>query len=59
VKNRATSPQSESDWDRVGRMKDEEIDLSDLPEIPPEKFAKAIVRKGLRPVERKAQMRAE
>jgi hypothetical protein len=40
-------------------MKDEEIDLSDLPEIPPEKFAKAIVRKGLRPVERKAQMRAE
>jgi len=28
-------------------MKDEEIDLSDLPEIPPEAFARAIVRKGL------------
>jgi uncharacterized protein (DUF4415 family) len=37
-------------------MKDEEIDLSDLPEIPPEKFAQAVVRKGLQPVERKAQI---
>ena len=37
-------------------MKDEEIDLSDLPEIPPEAFARAIVRKGLQPVERKAQI---
>ena len=37
-------------------MKDEEIDLSDLPEIPPEDFARAIVRKGLQPVERKAQI---
>jgi uncharacterized protein (DUF4415 family) len=56
VKNKVTSPQSQSDWDRVGRMKDEEIDLSDLPEIPPEKFAQAVVRKGLQPVERKAQI---
>ncbi len=37
-------------------MKDEEIDLSDLPEIPPEKFARAIVRKGLQPVARKSQI---
>jgi uncharacterized protein (DUF4415 family) len=37
-------------------MKDEEIDLSDLPEIPPEKFAQAIVRKGLQPATRKAQI---
>ena len=37
-------------------MKDEEIDLSDLPEIPPEKFARAVVRKGLQPVARKAQI---
>jgi hypothetical protein len=58
VKNRATSPQSQSDWNRVDRMKDEEIDLSDLPEIPPEAFARAIVRKGLRPVARKAQITA-
>jgi hypothetical protein len=56
VKNRATSPRSQSDWDRVDRMKDEEIDLSDLPEIPPEAFARAIVRKGLQPVAHKAQI---
>lgn len=56
MKNRATSPQSQSDWDRVDRMKDEDIDFSDLPEIPPEKFARAIVRKGLQPVARKAQI---
>jgi uncharacterized protein (DUF4415 family) len=37
-------------------MKDEEIDLSDLPEIPPEKFARAVVRKNLQPVERKTQI---
>jgi uncharacterized protein (DUF4415 family) len=37
-------------------MKDEEIDLSDLPEIPPEKFAQAVVRKGLQPIERKTQI---
>ncbi len=36
--------------------KDSEIDLSDLPEIVPEKFAKAVVRKGLKPVSKKAQI---
>jgi uncharacterized protein (DUF4415 family) len=56
VKNRAISPQSQSDWDRVDQMKDENIDLSDLPEIPPEKFARAMVRKSLQPVARKAQI---
>ncbi len=56
MKNKATSPRSETDWDRVSRMKDEDIDFSDLPEIPPEKFARAIVRKGLQPVAHKAQV---
>jgi uncharacterized protein (DUF4415 family) len=37
-------------------MVDEDIDFSDLPEIPPEKFAQALVRKGLRPAMRKAQI---
>ena len=37
-------------------MKDEDIDFSDLPEIPPEKFAQALVRKGLKPVLRKSQI---
>jgi uncharacterized protein (DUF4415 family) len=30
-------------------MKDEDIDLSDAPEITPQMFAKAIVRRGLKP----------
>ena len=37
-------------------MRDEDIDFSDLPEIPPEAFAKALVRKGLKPIARKAQI---
>lgn len=37
-------------------MADEDIDLSDLPEIPPERFARALVRKGLRPATRKSQI---
>jgi uncharacterized protein (DUF4415 family) len=56
VKNRATSRQSQTDWERVDRTQDEEIDRSDLPEIPPEAFARALVRKGLEPVVRKAQI---
>jgi uncharacterized protein (DUF4415 family) len=45
-----------TDWKRVDRMTDEDIDVSDLPEIPPERFAEAIVRKGLKPVTRKSQI---
>lgn len=37
-------------------MKDEDIDLSDSPEIAPEMFARAVVRKGLKPVSRKEQL---
>ncbi len=37
-------------------LKDEDIDLSDSPEISPELFARAVVRRGLEPVPRKAQL---
>ena len=37
-------------------MKDEEIDFSECPEITPELFAKALVRRGLKPVPRKTQL---
>ncbi len=37
-------------------MKSEELDLSGLPEIPPEKFPRALVRTGLQPVVRKSQI---
>jgi uncharacterized protein (DUF4415 family) len=41
------SSKFETDWERLDNMTDEEIDLSDCPEITPEKFAKAVVRQGL------------
>lgn len=41
---------------RLDRMKDEDIDMSDSPEIPPEMFARAVARKGLKPIPRKEQL---
>ena len=37
-------------------MKDRNIDLSEIPEITPGMFAKAIVRRGLKPKPRKVQL---
>ena len=35
--------------ERLDALQDEDIDLSDIPEITPEMFAKAVVRRGLKP----------
>ncbi len=56
MKKAATSKKSRTDWKRVDALKDEDIDLSDVPEVSPEMFARAIVRQGLKPVSRKAQL---
>lgn len=56
MKKTATSKKSRTDWERVDAMKDDEIDLSDIPEISPEKFARAVVRNGLKPMTRKTQL---
>jgi uncharacterized protein (DUF4415 family) len=37
-------------------MTDKDIDYSEVPPLTPEMFARAIVRKGLKPVTRKAQI---
>ena len=37
-------------------MSDRDIDLADSPELTPEMFARAIVRRGLKPVTRKTQL---
>lgn len=37
-------------------MTDEDIDFSDIPEVTPEMFARAVVRKGLKPVSKKQQV---
>ncbi|WP_133511347.1 hypothetical protein [Candidatus Thiosymbion oneisti] len=46
----ATSPPSETDWERLRTLADEDIDKSDIPDPTPEQFARAVVRKGLKPV---------
>ncbi len=42
----ATSSKSLTDWQRVDAQRDEDIDLSDSPEITPEMFARARVRRA-------------
>ena len=37
---------SQTDWARIDAMTDEDIDLSDIPEITEEMWAKAVWRKG-------------
>jgi uncharacterized protein (DUF4415 family) len=56
MKKSITSKKSQTDWQRLKAMKDEDIDLSDCPAVTPEMFARAIVRRGLKPVPRKSQL---
>ncbi len=56
MKKVATSKKSRTDWKRVDALQDNDINLSDVPEVSPEMFASAIVRRGLKPVSRKAQL---
>jgi uncharacterized protein (DUF4415 family) len=54
--NKSATLKSRTDWKRVDALKDGRIDLSDTPELTPEMFARAIIRRGLKPVPRKAQL---
>ena len=49
MKKKPTSKKSQTDFARLDKMKDEDIDYSDAPAITPEMFAKSIVRRGLKP----------
>jgi uncharacterized protein (DUF4415 family) len=51
-----TSNKSLTDWERLDAMTDEDIDLSDIPEITPEMFARAVIHRGLQPVAPKQQV---
>jgi hypothetical protein len=44
MSNEPIFKKSQTDWQRLDAMEDEDIDLSDCPEITPEQFARAIVR---------------
>jgi len=46
MKKEATSHNSLTDWEHLDAMQDSEIDLSDCPEVTPEQFAEAVVRRG-------------
>ena len=48
--------QSQTNWKKIDSMEDKDINLSELPEVSPEQFAKAVVRKGLKPVQGKTQI---
>lgn len=56
MKKSTTLERSQTDWKRVDALKDADIDLSEIPEVPVEMFARAVVRRGLKPVARKAQL---
>ena len=50
------SSKSHTDWDRLYELDDEDINLSDIPELTPEAFAQAVVKRGLERKENKAQV---
>ena len=56
MNNVSISKESVTDWERLDALQDEDIDLSDAPEITPELFAKAVVRRGLKPPPSKQQI---
>jgi uncharacterized protein (DUF4415 family) len=53
MKKPVTSRKSRTDWKRVDALKDDKINFSDAPELTPEMFARAVVRRDLKPVARK------
>ncbi|MDF5723123.1 MAG: BrnA antitoxin family protein [Rhizonema sp. PD37] len=56
MSNEFISSNSQTDWQRLDAMSYSDIDLSDCPEITPEMFASAIVRRGLPTAKNKAQV---
>ena len=56
MKKPVTSKKSGTDWKRFDALKDHKIDFSDIPEVTPRMFARAVVRRGLKPVARKRQL---
>ncbi len=56
MKKPITSTKSETDWNWLDKMSDRDIDLTEIPELSPEMFARAVVRHGLKPKLIKAQL---
>ncbi|MBW4690475.1 MAG: BrnA antitoxin family protein [Lyngbya sp. HA4199-MV5] len=47
-----SSKASQTDWERIDAMQDEDIDLSDIPEVTEEQMQRAVRRIGGKSVER-------
>lgn len=56
MKKKRISKQSDENAKRLADMTDDEIDTTDIPEISPEQFARAVVREGLKEIQPKAQL---
>ena len=56
MSKKPTSKLFRSDLKRLSKMREDEIDLTEIPEISPEKFAEAAVRNGLGSPRPKAQL---
>lgn len=56
MKKSRTLNKSRTNWGRLDALRDDDIDLAETPEITPEMFAKAVLRRGLKPVRKKAQV---
>lgn len=50
------SKKSQTDWERLEALQDQDIDLSEIPELTPELFAEALVVHGLKDKENKTQL---
>lgn len=56
MSKKSTLRQSETNWDQIRSIKDEDIDFSDIPRLTPEMFASGIVRKKFEAVPKKRQL---
>jgi len=50
MSKKSTSKASQTDWKRIAGMRDEDIDLSEIPEITAEQMSRAVLRVGGKPV---------
>lgn len=50
MKKKYTSKDSQTDWERISKMEDKDIDFSEIPEITEGQFARSQLRLGGKPV---------
>jgi len=52
MSKKSTLPASQTDWEALEKMTDEDIDLSEIPEVTADQIAQATLRVGGKPVSR-------